>query len=205
MIIYDIVFMIQGVVDTVFEEEQSLGIEYMAESVFGGPLVFFSFTQALSVFSPSVNHDTGFLYFYPLYEQKWLQNYFVLGSFSWVYLLTWTSKYILNSKFNDTVFKLFVQGSMFAYLSHYLWIVLCNQYVVRRLDLPYSTGVFVTFFFTQVCIVACLYLSHQLSSCLRPKRNSEGEALPRRSAQRRSLDNEVRIGDPESQNIRRRV
>lgn len=42
-----------------------------------------------------------------------------------------------NKKFSDWFFSLFVSSSMWAYISHYIFIVISANYIVRPLELSY--------------------------------------------------------------------
>ena len=46
-------------------------------------------------------------------------------------------KEISNEKFNEGFYNLIVGSSMWAYISHYLFIVLCGNYVIRPFGLTY--------------------------------------------------------------------
>jgi len=91
----------------------------------------------LALDTPTVHKDEGDLYLYPLYVPWWLQCFHTTGSFFFVYWLAWYMKTIANEKFNETIYNTVVGGSMWAYLSHYLWIAVLAQAFVRPLKLDF--------------------------------------------------------------------
>ena len=110
----------------------------------------------LALNSPTVYRSEGFLFFYPLYIPWWLQCFHTAGSFYLVYFLTWYMKVISNDKFNNAVYNVVVGGSMWAYLSHYLWIVIAVAIFVRPYKLDFSAAAPICFIFTEIFII----LSH---------------------------------------------
>ena len=86
------------------------------------PGMFMLYGLNLSVNTPTVHENEGNPYLYPLYVPWWLQCFHTTGSFFYVYWLSWYMKTMSNEKYNETIYNTVVGGSMWAYLSHYLWI-----------------------------------------------------------------------------------
>jgi hypothetical protein len=117
------------------------------------PFMFVVFGLNLSLTSPTIYTREGFLFYYPLYTPVWAQCFHSAGSFYYTYFLTWYMKVISNDIFNKRIYDIVVGGSMYAYILHYLWIVIVVNYCVVPFKLHYSKAVFVTFAGTEVCIV----------------------------------------------------
>ena len=149
MINYDLLFMSQGIVDTIYAEELEESFEFCSKTVIM-PFMFVLWGLNTCLFSPLAYHDEGFLFFYPLYHPTWMQCLYTSGSFYLVYLQVWYAKKIYNHKFNDKVYHIFVSGSMWAYLTHYLWIIICVKYVIIPYKLDYAQAVPITFVLTQL-------------------------------------------------------
>ena len=62
-------------------------------------------------------------------------------------------KEISNEKYNDFIYDLIVGSSMWAYISHYVFIVLSANYFVRVFGLGYHQAVLANFVWTQVGIL----------------------------------------------------
>jgi len=49
-------------------------------------------------------------------------------------------QHIANSKFNKWVYKFFVGNSLYAYLSHYFWIILIAVGIIRPYKMDFLPG-----------------------------------------------------------------
>jgi len=61
-------------------------------------------------------------------------------------------KEIANEKFSDFWYEAVVGSSMWAYLSHYLFVTLSATWVLRPLGLSYEIGTLCNFAITQLLI-----------------------------------------------------
>lgn len=152
MVNYDLLFMAQGAIDTVYSKELAKCYEENSKTIMM-PLCFVAFGMNLSMLSPTIYHNEGFLFYYPLYTPYWAQNLHALGSFYYTYFVTWYMKTISNEKFNEKVYDAMVGGSMTAYITHYFWIVVVVNKVVLPYHMDFTEGVFVTFIGTELCIL----------------------------------------------------
>ena len=57
-----------------------------------------------------------------------------------------------NQKYSDWAYDVIVGSSMWAYISHYFFIVLSSNFIIRPLSLDYYSGVITNLLFTWVCI-----------------------------------------------------
>ena len=72
---------------------------------------------------------------YPLYEQTAFQSLHVIGTWSWFYGLMLFGEHTFNGKLNKKVYDLAVGSSMYAYCSHYFWIVVATHiYITLKLN-----------------------------------------------------------------------
>ena len=169
MVNYDLVFMAQGAIDTIYKDEMDKFYNDMSKTVLM-PFMLIIFGLNLSMCSPTIYHNEGFLFFYPLYEPTWAQGLHSLGSFYYTYFISWYMKMISNEVFNKTVFDVFVNGSMVAYIMHYLWIVLSVKLIVRPYELDFTEGAFITFICTEICIVLFHYFLKYINKKLKKKK-----------------------------------
>jgi hypothetical protein len=153
MVNYDMLFMAQGAIDTIYSKELTKCYEENSKTLLM-PVCFFLFGFNLALASPTIHTNEGFLFFYPLYTPLWAQNLHSFGSFYYTYLMIWYTKIISNEKFDDRVYQIYVGGSMQAYITHYLWIVLVVKMVVLPYKMDFSAGVLTTFIGTEISILA---------------------------------------------------
>ena len=151
MVNYDLLFMAQGAIDTLYAKEIQKCYDENSKTLLM-PLCFMLFGLNLSLNSPTIYHHEGDLFMYPLYEPWWAQNFHVLGSYYYVYFLTWYMKTISNEVFNKAVYDYVVGGSMMAYITHYLWIIMMVGTIVRPFKLEFTEAVFVTYIGTELSI-----------------------------------------------------
>jgi len=113
-------------------------------------IVLFLFIYALTC--PMNYSNMGHLFFYPLYSDYSLQCLYTTGTWLWVYTIIWVMAKIANDKFNDTVYNYVVGSSMFAYLSHYFFILLISVLVIRPYKIDFMPALFLMFFGCQLMI-----------------------------------------------------
>jgi hypothetical protein len=73
----------------------------------------------------------GHLFFYPLYTSYTLQCLYTTGTWMWVNGIIWISAEIANKKFNDTVYNYVCGSALYAYVSHYFFILVLSVFVIR--------------------------------------------------------------------------
>lgn len=81
--------------------------------------------------SPQNYTQVGFLFFYPLYSDYTIQCLYTTGTWMWLYFITWSMHHIANKKFNDNVYKYVAGSALYAYVSHYFFIVLWAVFIIR--------------------------------------------------------------------------
>jgi hypothetical protein len=82
-------------------------------------------------------------------------------------------KIISNEKFSDRIYDIVVGGSMYAYITHYFWIVVVVNKVVLPYKLDFTAGVFTTFFGTEVCILAFHFFTEFVESKLKANKKNK--------------------------------
>jgi hypothetical protein len=121
----------------------------------------------IAVSTPSGNTREGFLFFYPIYEPTWLQNLHTLGGYFWVYYWSKTAQSLFDTDFGGSfLFKFMTEVSMYGYLSHYLWIMLINHFLVRPYKMPFFFAgplvIFLTFLVITVSFIALQKVSKMI-------------------------------------------
>jgi len=152
MVNYDLLFMAQGAIDTIYHKELTKCYEENSKTILM-PFMFLVYGLNLSLNSPTIHTNEGFLFYYPLYTPTWAQCFHSAGSFYYTYFLTWYMKVISNEVFNKRVYDIVVGGSMYAYILHYLWIVIVVNNCVLPFNLHYPKAVLVTYIGTEICIL----------------------------------------------------
>lgn len=102
--------------------------------------------------SPMNYGGLGQLFFYPLYEDYTLQCLYTTGTWVFVFSIVWIMALIGNDKFNETFYKYFTGAALYAYLSHYFWIILLSVLIVRPYKMNFPEAFCVMFFGTFVLI-----------------------------------------------------
>ena len=133
--------------------------------------VLYSFT------SPTNHSDTGFLFYYPIYYKFTYQSLYTTGTWQWIYMLTWLMEATSNQKFNERIYDLIVGSSMWAYISHYFFIVLVSNYFVRVFSLTYPQAVLANMLLTEVGILLSYFMLTKIDEKFQNKREKRNQAL----------------------------
>ena len=88
----------------------------------------------------------GQLFYYPLYDDYWLQCLYTTGTWVFVFTIVWITAHIANDKFNETFFKYFTGAALYSYLSHYFFIILLSVMIVRPYKLGFPEAFCIMFF-----------------------------------------------------------
>lgn len=151
MINYDAIFFSQGVIDQCYWRKMVKARREWGDTMLA-PIILISFIFVYSITTPMNHSDMGHLFFYPLYTDYWLQCLHTTGTWIWLYAIIWTMAHIGNEKFNDTIFKYVTGSAMFAYLSHYFYILLISVLIVRPYKIPFVKACALMFFGCQLMI-----------------------------------------------------
>eukprot|EP00356_Strombidium_inclinatum_P005144 CAMPEP_0170505448 /NCGR_PEP_ID=MMETSP0208-20121228/50983_1 /TAXON_ID=197538 /ORGANISM="Strombidium inclinatum, Strain S3" /LENGTH=165 /DNA_ID=CAMNT_0010786315 /DNA_START=750 /DNA_END=1243 /DNA_ORIENTATION=- len=116
---YDLIFMAQGIVDQVYAEEQKQAKEELSKTAWM-PLGFFLFFLGYAITCPVGFSNSGYDFYYPLYDHTYLQSFHTTGSWLWIIVVLTIAEVYLNDKFDSGWFSLIVEQSLFVYLYHYL-------------------------------------------------------------------------------------
>lgn len=130
MINYDAVFFSQGCVDQLYWKQMmrtrnSMGKMTWAPLTVLGAILFYSLSSAQNY------TQVGFLFMYPLYNDYTVQCLYTTGTWMWLYFITWTMQYIANKKFNDNLYKYVAGCALYAYVSHYFFIIVWAVFIIR--------------------------------------------------------------------------
>jgi hypothetical protein len=114
--------------------------------------LFFGFLL-YSITSPMAYSNTGFIFYYPLYDNFSLRSLFTTGTWIWIFTLVYISQNISNKIFNKKVFWIVTGPGMWAYISHYLWIVLIVVKIIRPLNISFAAAIIISFTLTELIIL----------------------------------------------------
>ena len=169
MINYDAVFFSQGLVDQLYFKQmmrtrKSLGNTVLAPAC----VVLFLFLYAVS--SPMNYTQTGFLFFYPLYTDYTIQCLYTTGTWAWVYLVTWMMHAFANKEFNKTTYKLVTGSSMYAYVSHYFFIIMIAVLIIRPYKISFLPALFINIFLTNgIILLSYMFMNFIYELIVPPK------------------------------------
>jgi len=153
MINYDAVFFSQGVVDMCYWKEMLKKRGEIAETPLA-PISIVGFLLLYSITSPMVYQGMGHLFFYPLYATYWLQCLYTTGTWIWLYSIIWIMAKVGNDKFNDTAYNIICGSSLYAYVSHYFYILILSVSIIRPYKIGFGPAFCIMFFGTEFIIFA---------------------------------------------------
>lgn len=118
------------------------------------PFAIVGFLFIYAITCPTNYSGMGHLFFYPLYTDYALQVSYVIGTWAWLTIIIWTMAHISNEKFNATFYKYFTGSALYAYVSHYFFILVIGVFIVRPYKISFIGAFFLMFFGTFLCIYA---------------------------------------------------
>lgn len=116
------------------------------------PAFIVGFIFIYSITCPMNYSQMGQLFFYPLYTDYWLQCFYVMGTWAWLTAIVWTMAHIANEKFNDTIYNYVSGSALYAYVSHYFFILIISVMIIRPNKIGFVGAFFIMFFGTQFLI-----------------------------------------------------
>ena len=188
MINYDAVFFSQGVVDQLYFKPMMRTRNKMGKTVWAPfCIVLGIFLYALS--SPTNYSQTGFLFFYPLYSDYTIQCLYTSGTWLWIFFISWTLHHIANKKFNERAYNLLAGSSLYAYLSHYFFIILIAVMVIRPNKISFYPALAIEIVLTNGLILATYLILEFIYDLIVPPKKQEPTSLQDRAQEeeRRNL------------------
>ena len=80
-----------------------------------------------------------------------------------------------NKKFNDTAYNLLTGSSLYAYVSHYLWIILIAVLIIRPYKIEFIPALFLNIVLTNAIILLSYALFAFLYDLIFPKKSAEAK------------------------------
>ena len=82
----------------------------------------------------------------------WCRCFYTTGTWVFIYLIVWYMAALGNEKFNDLVYKYVTGAALYAYLSHYFFILIISVGIVRPYKIEFIPGLCLMFFGTFILI-----------------------------------------------------
>jgi len=117
------------------------------------------------------------LFYYPLYDNYTLQCLYTTGTWVFVFMIVWIMALIANDKFNPTFYKYFTGAALYAYLSHYFYIILLAALVVRPYKLNFAEAFSLMFFGTFILIFITYWPLNFLYELVFPEKETKALEL----------------------------
>lgn len=150
---------------------KEMGDTVWAPAMVGLGLFFYS------ICSPMNYGGLGQLFYYPLYDDYTLQCLYTTGTWLFVFTIVWIMALISNDKFNETFYKYFTGAALYAYLSHYFFIILLAVLVVRPYKLTFPEAFSLMFFGTFVLIFITYWPLNALYELVFPPKETKAMDL----------------------------
>jgi hypothetical protein len=119
-----------------------------------------------------------------LYSDYTIQSLYTTGTWMWIYITAWLMQYVANKKFNDTAYKYMAGSSLYAYLSHYFFIIVIAVGIVRPYKIEFVPALFLEVIGTNVCILtsySILNFGYELVVPPKTQKDKEAGSLEERA------------------------
>lgn len=104
------------------------------------------------------------------------------GTWLWVYVISWTMHWVANKKFNEYTYRILTASSLYAYLSHYLYIILIAVTIIRPYQLSFIPGLIIEVILTNAIIISSYVLFDWIWYLIWPKKTPEQIAAEKAAA-----------------------
>merc|ERR1712046_332698 len=159
MINYDAVFFSQGVVDQLYFKQMMRQRNKLGKTAWA----------PLSVLAA--------IFLYALYSDYTIQCLYTSGTWMWVFFTAWMMQYIANKKFNDTAYKLLTGSSLYAYLSHYFYIIVIAVGIVRPYKITFLPALGLEIVLTNAIILVSYVILNYFYELIVPPKKQPGTML----------------------------
>lgn len=93
----------------------------------------------------------------------------------WLYFITWSMHYVANKKFNDNAYKYVAGSALYAYISHYFFIVLWAVTIIRPYQITFIPALFIDFILTDSAIIITYVLFVFIYELIFPPKAKDAE------------------------------
>jgi len=95
-----------------------------------------------------------------------------------------------NKKFNDTAYKYMAGSSLYAYLSHYFFIILIAVMIVRPYKITFIPALFVEIILTNLCILVTYTIFDYVYTLVVPPKKAPAKEGEKSEEERALLKNQ---------------
>jgi hypothetical protein len=190
MINYDAIFFSQGVIDMCYWRKMIKVRRECGDTVLA-PLMVGIGLFLYAICSPMNYGGLGQLFFYPLYDEYWLQCLYTTGTWLFVFTIVWLMALVGNDTFNMTIYKYFTGSALYAYLSHYFFIILLSVMIVRPYKLTFAEAFCIMFFGTFVLIFVTYWPLNALYELVFPPKEHKAMDLEEEDAKPMTAEQEA--------------
>ena len=143
------------------------------------PIAIVAFIFIYSLTCPMNYSNMGHLFFYPLYSDYAMQCLYTTGTWLWLYTIIWLMAKIANDKFNDMVYNYVCGSALYAYVSHYFFILLISVLIVRPYKIKFIPALFLMLFGSNLMIfLTYVPLNYIYELMVPPKETKKLELQP---------------------------
>jgi hypothetical protein len=127
------------------------------------------------------------LFFYPLYTDYTIQCLYTTGTWLWVFTVVWMMEAFANKKFNNNVYKFVTGSSMYAYVSHYFYIIMIAVLIIRPYKITFLPALFINIFLTNGVILLTYWFMVFVYELIVPPKEEKEQETPGDEVERQGL------------------
>jgi hypothetical protein len=91
----------------------------------------------------------------------------------WVFFITWVMHYVANRRFNETIYYYMAGSSLFAYLSHYFFIIVIAVMIIRPYKITFIPALVIEYFLTNTVVLVTFIIFDFLWKLVFPGKTKE--------------------------------
>jgi hypothetical protein len=137
------------------------------------------------------------LFFYPLYSDYTIQCFYTTGTWMWIFAVTWVMQAFANKKFNESAYNLLAGSSLYAYVSHYFFIIMIAVLIIRPYKITFIPALFLNIILTNAVILLSYIILNWIYELFKPPKQKEELSEAQKEEEERALlkNQEVTVGN----------
>jgi len=115
----------------------------------------------------------------------------------WIFAVTWVMQAFANKKFNESAYNLLAGSSLYAYVSHYFFIIMIAVLIIRPYKITFIPALFLNIILTNAVILLSYIILNWIYELFKPPKQKEELSEAQKEEEERALlkNQEVTVGN----------
>ena len=105
----------------------------------------------------------------------------------WIFAITWIMQAFTNKKFNESAYNLLAGSSLYAYVSHYSFIIMIAVLIIRPYKISFIPALFLEIILCNVVILLSYVILNWIYELFKPPKQKEELSEAQKEEEERAL------------------